>query len=245
MRSISEVSASTSLWIAFWPDVESEPFLYCTASSRTRCRMLWTSSRLPSAVCTIETPSWMLRWACARPRIWARIFSEMPSPAASSAALLMRRPEDRRSIDCETLSEVWESRRCASIASTLLLIRRDMGGWSPFLRSDAARGAARRSGHVGELSGSLRRLGVLGRNSGPDLLAVHGDRPGRGDADAHGRAGDLDHLDADVVADSDLLARTPSDDEHRKLLLGERIRPPAPPSAAGTAGHERERWRSG
>ena len=36
---------------------------YCTASSRMRCRMLWTSSRLPSAVCTIETPSWMLRWA--------------------------------------------------------------------------------------------------------------------------------------------------------------------------------------
>src|ERR671930_126718 len=181
--------------------------------------MLWTSSRLPSAVCTIETPSWMLRWACARPRICARIFSEMPRPAASSAALLMRRPDERRSIDLETLSEVIDRRRCASIASMLLLIRRDMGGWSPFLRSDAARGAARRSGHVGELGGSLRGLGVLGRDSGPDLLAVDGDRPGRGDADAHGRAGDLDHLDADVVADSDLLARAPGDDEHRNSSL--------------------------
>src|SRR5215813_4561877 len=101
------------------------------------------------------------------------------------------------------------------MASTLLLIRRDMGGWNPFLRSDAAGGAARGGGHVGELSGSLRRLGVLGRDSRPDLLPIHGDRPRRGDADAHGRAGDLDHLDADVVADSDLLAWAPSDDEHR------------------------------
>src|SRR5919198_1645015 len=219
MRSTSEASWLISLWMASLPVCDSEPFLYSTASSRTRWRMEWTSSRLPSAVCTIETPSWMLRWACARPRICARIFSEMPRPAASSAALLMRRPDERRSIDLETLSEVIDSRRCASIASMLLLIRRDMGGWSPFLRSDAARGAARRSGHVGELSGSLRRLGVLGRNSGPDLLAVHGDRPGRGDADAHGRAGDLDHLDADVVADSDLLARAPGDDEHRNSSL--------------------------
>ena len=108
MRVTSADSASTSDWMAPLPAVESEPFLYCTASSRTRCRMLWTSSRLPSAVCTIETPSWMLRCAWARPRIWLRIFSEMPRPAASSAALLMRRPDESLSIDLEIASEVWE-----------------------------------------------------------------------------------------------------------------------------------------
>src|SRR5262245_9407336 len=128
MRSISDASWLTSLWIAALPVSDSEPFLYWTASSRTRCRMLWTSSRLPSAVCTIDTPSWMLRCAWARPLIWPRIFSEMPRPAASSAALLMRRPEDRRSIDWASLSDVWARWRCAAIASTLLLMRRAMGG---------------------------------------------------------------------------------------------------------------------
>ena len=61
MRVISADSWSTSDWMAPLPAAESEPLRYSTASSRTRCRMLWTSSRLPSAVCTMDTPSWMLR----------------------------------------------------------------------------------------------------------------------------------------------------------------------------------------
>src|SRR3954463_16093062 len=106
MRVISADSWSTSDWMAPLPAAESEPLRYCTASSRTRCRMLWTSSRLPSAVCTMDTPSWMLRCAWARPQIWLRIFSEMPRPAASSAALLMRRPDESLSIDLEIASDV-------------------------------------------------------------------------------------------------------------------------------------------
>ena len=134
------------------------------------------------------------------------------------------------------------------MASTLELMRRDIGG-IPFLRSDPAGGvAARRSGHVGELCGGLRRRGVLSLDGRPDLLAVHGDGPGCGDADAHGRAGDLDHLDADVVGDSDLLACTPCDDEHRNSSLENgsgRVHPLAPSPAAGRAGHGRGRRRSG
>ena len=61
MRSISDESWLTSFWIEVRALLSSEPFLYWTASSRMRCSMEWTSSRLPSAVCTMDTPSWMLR----------------------------------------------------------------------------------------------------------------------------------------------------------------------------------------
>src|SRR3954454_14224759 len=90
MRSISEASWNPSDWMADWLAALSEPFLNWTASSRTRWSIAWTVLRAPSAVWTSETPSWMLRWFWPRPRIWARIFSEMARPAASSAARLMR-----------------------------------------------------------------------------------------------------------------------------------------------------------
>ena len=64
----------------------------CTLSSRTRCRIACISFSAPSAVWTSEMPSWALRLACAVPRIWARMPSEIARPAASSAARLMRRP---------------------------------------------------------------------------------------------------------------------------------------------------------
>ena len=41
----------------------SVPLLNCTFRSRTRCSMLWTSERAPSAVWTAEMPSCALRWA--------------------------------------------------------------------------------------------------------------------------------------------------------------------------------------
>ena len=45
MRSISEASWLTSVWMAACAEALSEPFLYWTASSRTRCSIEWTSSR--------------------------------------------------------------------------------------------------------------------------------------------------------------------------------------------------------
>jgi len=62
----------------------------CTISSRIRCTMLLTSCIPPSAVCTRLMPSMAFLLAMSKPRIWARIFSLMARPAASSAALLMR-----------------------------------------------------------------------------------------------------------------------------------------------------------
>src|SRR5262245_57230175 len=54
--------------------------------------------------------------------------SEMPRPAASSAALLMRKPEDSFSIDFASLLDVRERFRCALCASRLLLMRRPIVG---------------------------------------------------------------------------------------------------------------------
>jgi hypothetical protein len=69
MRSTSEASMLISDWIALRSSVESVPFLYCTASSRTRWSIECTSCSEPSAVCTSDTASCALRWACARPAI--------------------------------------------------------------------------------------------------------------------------------------------------------------------------------
>src|SRR5438445_11524435 len=67
---------------------------------------------------------------------------------------------------------------------------------------------------LGQLGVRLRGRLVLGLDGPPELFAVHGDRLGRIDADADTRAGDLDHLDDDIVAEHDLLARPSRDDEH-------------------------------
>ena len=94
----------------------------CTASSRTRCRMLPEEAKAPSAVCASEMPSLALRTAWFKPRICEVKRSEMAKPAASSLALLMRKPEDRRWI--EVLSDAWlmPRLRCAVKEATLVLM---------------------------------------------------------------------------------------------------------------------------
>ena len=61
IRSISDARWLISDWIADRSSVDIEPFLNCTASSRTRWSMLWTSTSEASAVCTIDTASRALR----------------------------------------------------------------------------------------------------------------------------------------------------------------------------------------
>src|SRR3954451_25172326 len=60
------------------------------------------------------------------PLIWARILSEMASPAASSAARLMRSPDDSFSMLLLIVSCVPSSWRCALNASILVLMRSDI-----------------------------------------------------------------------------------------------------------------------
>ena len=97
MLSTSVRSVSSSSPIAVRSLVDSVSLPACTVSSRMRCRMPCTSFSEPSAVCTIEMPTWALRDACCRPRICDRMPSLIDSPAASSAARLMRRPLESRS----------------------------------------------------------------------------------------------------------------------------------------------------
>ena len=61
MREISAPSEVTSCSMEVLSLAESVPFLYWTASSRTRPSMLCTSWSEPSAVCTSEMASWALR----------------------------------------------------------------------------------------------------------------------------------------------------------------------------------------
>ena len=51
--------------------------------------LLYTSFTAPSAVCISEIPSCAFAEALFKPRIWLLIFSEIESPAASSAARLI------------------------------------------------------------------------------------------------------------------------------------------------------------
>jgi hypothetical protein len=93
-----------------------------TASSRMRCSMSPTLPSAPSAVCDREIASLALRTATFMPRTWAFMRSAIARPAASSLALLTRRPEDRRCIevaraDCEVVRL-----RCALSETTLVLM---------------------------------------------------------------------------------------------------------------------------
>src|SRR3954469_5379431 len=78
------------------------------------------SFMLPSATCDIEMPSFALRCACARLRMFALRFSEMPRPAASSDALLMRIPEDNRPTEAASADCVEVRLRCALREATLV-----------------------------------------------------------------------------------------------------------------------------
>ena len=92
------------------------------ASSRIRCKLLDVLPSAPSATCAREMPSFALRAAWFRPRICEVMRSVMAKPAASSLALLMRKPDDRRCID--VVKEAWDidKLRCAVSDWILVLI---------------------------------------------------------------------------------------------------------------------------
>ena len=96
MRSSSAVSWFTSAFSASRSEALLVALADCTANSRIRCRMSPELLSAPSATWASEMPSLALRAAWFMPRICVVKRSEMARPAASSLALLMRRPEDRR-----------------------------------------------------------------------------------------------------------------------------------------------------
>src|SRR5471032_2142726 len=122
MRFSSELSWPASVCSAWRSLVELVAFDDCTASSRIRCRISPELDSAPSAVCASETPSFALRVAWVMPRICEVMRSEIARPAASSLALLIRRPEDRRC--SEVFRDVCEldRLRCAFREAMLVLI---------------------------------------------------------------------------------------------------------------------------
>ncbi|MDT4833593.1 hypothetical protein FQZ97_672070 [compost metagenome] len=111
-RSTSSASCFTSACRASRSSSLLVALADCTASSRMRCSMSPTLPSAPSAVCASEMPSLALRAATFRPLTWAFMRSAMARPAASSLALLTRRPEDRRCMEvasepCEDIRLRW------------------------------------------------------------------------------------------------------------------------------------------
>ena len=137
----SAFRASRSLWLLV-------AFADCTASSRMRCRFVPTSPRAPSAVCAREMASLALRTATFKPRIWVVKRSEIARPAASSRALLMRRPEDSRWIVVASVALLVERLRCAF--SEIVLVLMTLMAGSP-----------------GRVVTPVRRGAVRGRGGGP------------------------------------------------------------------------------
>src|SRR5436305_9749898 len=93
-RSISASEAVTSLLAAVRDSVYWVPLAAWTGRSRTRCRMAVVSLSAPSPVCSMLMPSWAFCDDCWKPPICERSFSLMERPAASSAARLIRKPEE-------------------------------------------------------------------------------------------------------------------------------------------------------
>ena len=104
----------------------TEPLLDWMASSRRRVRIELTSLSAPSAVCTKEMPSLALRLACSSERTCERRRSEMARPAASSAAVEMRKPVDKRRKLAPSRSVTELRFLCALMEATLVLTRRPM-----------------------------------------------------------------------------------------------------------------------
>ena len=82
-------SCSISFCTASLSSSVSVPFEACTESSLILCKIECDSFKAPSAVWISEIPSWALVEAWLRPLICPLIFSEIESPAASSAARLI------------------------------------------------------------------------------------------------------------------------------------------------------------
>src|SRR5659263_146799 len=126
IRESSDLSAVASVLIALRESTSFESFALWTARSRIRWRIACDSVSAPSAVCTTEMPSWALRTATLRPPTCERRPSEIARPAASSAARLMRKPDDSFSSDLARSFCVLDRLRYELVAAMFWLIERPM-----------------------------------------------------------------------------------------------------------------------
>src|SRR3989344_4519407 len=118
--------AATMVWLAFaptWnccvPKVPSSNF-WPLNSVVCEIRSSSATNWAPSSTCAREIPSFALRTAWFRPRIWLVKRSEIARPAASSLALLIRKPDDRRWM--AVFSDIWLVPRLRWAVSELMLV---------------------------------------------------------------------------------------------------------------------------
>ncbi len=123
MRSISSISWLISSWILRRSSRVLESFAASRARSCIFSRIASASFRPPSAVCTREMASSAFFWATLKPRICTAILVAIARPAASSAARLILRPEDSRSMDLPMAKLVCPRFLHASNALMLWFIR--------------------------------------------------------------------------------------------------------------------------
>src|SRR5690349_5730534 len=98
----------------------SDPSPASTASWRIRCRLLTIDCSAPFVVCTIEMPLFAFAAPCSSALIDAVCVVEIARPAASSAAVFTRLPDDRRLIACE--SALCEPDRLFCAVSDMMLV---------------------------------------------------------------------------------------------------------------------------
>ncbi len=114
-------------WSSAWrSDALFEPLADSTARVRMLCRLLTMVVSAPAAVCDSDTASFALLIAWLVPLTWVVNCWLIARPAASSAALLMRRPEDRRVNDCDSSDCEPFRLFCATIESMLVLRTSDI-----------------------------------------------------------------------------------------------------------------------
>ena len=111
------------------PAVSTEAELAWAPSSFIRSSIFWIVLVAPSAICSTELACSAFFDACDRARVSARSLFAMPRPAASSAARLIRKPDDSFCIELATALFVSPRFRYAFRAEMLVLKR--MVGFPP------------------------------------------------------------------------------------------------------------------
>src|SRR5581483_4724272 len=139
IRSISALIAVNSASSAVLWVFETVPVADSVASVMARFNRVVTCAREPSATCRLPTPSFAFRADCVRAVMLARNPSAIARPAASSAPLLMREPDDiRNSVLCKfdpvIASWFWAAREGMLFRMLKAIVNRSFG-WFRLLRN--------------------------------------------------------------------------------------------------------------
>src|SRR5579864_4185247 len=184
---IEEYSASIAKRCGF----DTVPLADSVASVTARLSRVVTCERAPSATCSLPTPSCALREDCVRAVMLACRPSAIARPAASSAPLLIRDPEDNwNSVLCRLLFVIPSSFCAASDAGLFRMLRDRFSPVERFGSGESPPCKPNRGGKIKFHSAEpfcfltthrrpcLRPLAVRGPIAGTSVTKVYGRRDG-------------------------------------------------------------------